>query len=260
MPLVLDTVAPHDFRATGISVLTTATAQRQEIAPVRLLLLDGDGGGESLTSLLALLSNTPLQVELAVELTPHSTAFDGVIVTADEPEKIPQNVPEAGASLLIGEAARLALAERHGITAEQLTRPLAEIIPHRICGDGSPLIAGQEPVVDVPVVRPWRIGIEAVSAKPALEILAHAPKAGVHLIYEAAIRRLYVLNQLSLTPLGFARRSRRQAVGGVDLALHAELPPFSWRTHAHLVFAAWLNAAVYQPSSLVARISSRSAS
>ncbi len=257
MPLVLDNPQLHDFRTAGISVLSSALARRQEIAPVRILLLDFDsagsdrehGGGtsQSLTGLLALLSNTPLQVELAIDMPTGDAVFDGVIAAASDPAQVPATLPSSSASLFIGEAARLDLQARHEIIAEQLTRPLSEIIQHRIVGDGSPLTAGQEPLVDVPVARTWRIGINAVSAHPALHLLAYAPKAGMHIVYEPAIRRLFVLNHLALTPLGFARQRRRLAPAQEH---DDQLPRYTWRAHAHLLVAAWLNIAVYQPTSL----------
>lgn len=255
MPLVIDDITAHDFRTTGISVLSRISAAQQEILPVRLLLLDLDGaGGEVLSALLALLSNTPLQVDLS--FTPRAGAeYDGLVAWSEQPD-LRDDLPASPASLLIGEAARSALRQRHGIVADQLTRPLAESLPHQIAGDGSPLVAGQEPVVTVPVARTWRIGFEAVSAVPGLEILAHSPKAGVHLIHEPAIRRLYVLNQLALTPLGYARRLRRLSVAG-DPASHppdhlVSGPGQAWRSHAHLLVSAWLNSDVYQPASLAA--------
>jgi len=265
MPLVIDHPLHHDFRTTGISVLPSAIAQRQEIAPVRLLLLDFDSAGsdreasggtsQSLTGLLALLSNTPLQVELAVDLPADGDAtFDGVIAAGSDAAHLTTTFPNSSASLFIGEVARRDLQARHGITAEQLTRPLTEIVQHRITGDGSPLTAGQEPVVDVPVARDWRIGMNAISAVPTLQILAHAPKAGVHLVYEPAIRRLFVLNHLALTPLGFARQRRRlspiRAGDEQRTEQDDDLPLYTWRAHAHLLVSSWLNVAVYQPTSL----------
>ena len=278
MPLI-DHSHHHDFRTAGISVLSSVVALRQEIAPVRVLLLDFDslnsGGGtdsihespngtsQSLTGLLALLSNTPLQVEISIELPGLGDGdFDGVIATASDPAQVPAALssllPRSSASLVMGEAARIDLQVRHGIAAEQLTRPLTEIVQHRITGDGSPLTAGQEPLVDVPVARTWRIGMNAISEIPTLQVLAHAPKAGVHVVYEPAIRRLFVLNHLALTPLGFARQQRRltpQTVRDERHPQHDEdsLPPYTWRSHAHLLMGAWLNVAVYQPLSLMAR-------
>lgn len=278
MPLI-DHSQHHEFRTAGISVLSSAVAQRQEIAPVRLLLLDFDslssggttdttrelpsGNSQSLTGLLALLSNTPLQVEIEIDLpAPGTINFDGVIASASDPAQVPAAfsalLPSSSASLLMGEAARSDLHVRHGIMAEQLTRPLTEIIQHRITDDGSPLTAGQEPLVDVPVARTWRISISAISEHPTLQVLAHAPKAGVHVVYEPAIRRLFVLNHLALTPLGFARQQRRltpQPVRDGRDPQHDDtiLPPYTWRSHAHLLIAAWLNSDVYLPISLLVK-------
>jgi homoserine trans-succinylase len=263
MPLILDHPAPAELLRAGISALSSVRARQQDIAPLRVLLLDGDRPlsaehpsmdagdfAQALTSLLAQLSNSPLQVELALDWQPGAeVAFDGVIVTAQRPLLSAPPLPAASASLLMGEAARQDLEHRHGIIAEQLTRPLTEIVAHHVTS-GSPLMAGQEPLVDVPVVRTWRISASASATQPGLQVLAHSAKAGVHLVYEPAIRRLYVLNSLALTPLEFARQRRQLLPRRIhDQPADEDLPPYTWRTHAYLLIADWLNNDVYQPSS-----------
>jgi homoserine O-succinyltransferase len=249
MPLILPIPTGHDFATSGVSLLEPATAVRQEIRPVRLLLIDADRtGGEALNGLLALVSDSPLQVE--VGWASDSGPWDGVIAWSANGE-LPE-IPDAPASLFIGAAARQALHVQHGIVAEHLTRPVAGVIRHSVCATGSPLTAGQEGIVDVPVARDWRIAADRVASVPGLVTLIANAQAGVHLVHEPAARRLYLLNQLAITPLGLARRMRRMLPA--DDAAVDVLPRFTWNTHAHLLLAAWLNAEVYQPASLGAWI------
>jgi homoserine trans-succinylase len=239
MPLVLAQPSP----IPGLSQLTAEAARRQEIRPLRIRLIDADGsGGELLAAFLAQLSDTPLQVEAI--LRADDRPLDGVIAWGEYPggPELPAGIP----ALLLGECARQTLVERHGAVVEDLTRPLIEIAPHRLVPH--PLLTGQEPVVTIPVARSWRISLESLANRPGLEILAYAPRLGVHLAWEAASRRLFVLNQIGWSPLGYTR-SRRRLAGG-EAAHHATLPAHAWRAHGHLLLRAWLNLAVYQPLSL----------
>ncbi len=241
MPLVLS--APP--AGSGPRFISPEFAARQEIRPLRVLVLDGERDGELLASWLALLSNTPLQIEILLD--PTRGPFDGVVAWGT-PAALPHGIP----ALLVGETARHALAADHGLIAEPLTRPLAEILPHRIIGHGHPLVAGHEPVSDLPIARDWRIGADAVTrvAGAALVPLASSPRAGVHLIHEPATARLYVLTQIGWSPLAYARHLRR--VQAADPLSADDLPPWTWRAHAHLVVGAWLDLLVYLPASIPA--------
>ncbi len=76
------------------------------------------------------------------------------------------------------------------------------------------------------------------------------PEIVVHPIHEPASRHPYVLNQNTVTPLGYARRLRRLSVAGDPAHPPASGPWQAWRSHAHLLVSAWLNSDVYQPASL----------
>lgn len=248
MPLILAPAPEHDALRGSVSILDPHTAARQEIRPVRLLLIDGDRtGGEALNGLLALLSDSPLQVEVGWESD--GGPWDGLVAwsaSASLPE-LPE-VADVPAQLFIGGSAREALQRHHRVVAEHLTRPLAGVIPHHVHATGSPLIASQEDSVEIPVARDWRISAPSIAAVSGLEILVADARAGVHLVHEPAARRLYVVNQLAITPLGLARRIRRLLPA--DDPQQDQVPALTWRTHAHLLVAAWLNAEVYQPASL----------
>lgn len=239
MPLVLD----NPPAAGGASVLAAADALRQEIRPLRILVSDGDDDGELLAAWLALLSNTPLQIEILIGSA--GTALDGIVAWGSRVPELPAGVP----ALLVGEVARSVLERDHRLPVEQLTHPIIEIVQHRVVGEGGGLVAAHDPLVDLPVARDWRIGIDAVSRHPGLEVLSHAPRSGVHLVHEPAARRIHLLTQIGWSPLGFARHARRLAVG--DLRDDDSLPPWTWRSHAHLITAAWLNLLVYQPASFL---------
>ena len=240
MPLVLKRLP-----ATGSSrLLDHERAAQQEIRPLRIQIADQEADGELLASWLAILSNTPLQLEIFLGVTAGSAApIDAVIAWNETLPVLSGGVP----ALLAGEAARSWLADTHGIAAEHLTQPVAEVLPQRLVGDHEALLVAQEPVVDVPVARSWRFGIDAVSRHPGLVVLGFSPRSGVYLVYEAATRRLAVLSQIGWSPLAFARQARR--LTAIDAQADEALPAWTWRSHVHLLVAAWLDLAVYQPAS-----------
>ncbi len=243
MPLVL----AHPPRASGVSFLTPEQAARQEIRPLRIRVLDGTGDGELLAAWLALLSNTPLQIEILLGLRndPAGTVppDDALVSWAEVAPAQEATTP----ALLIGPTARHALERDYGLPVEHLTQSLADLVQHRVVASDHPLTAAQEPVVEVPLARTWRFGIDAVSRVPGLEVLAHSPKGGVHLIADASRHRLFVLTQLGWSPIAFARQVRRQQPGQQH---DDDLPAWTWRAHAQLLVAAWLNHWVYQIASL----------
>ena len=242
MPLILP---PNESANPGVLLLDPASAARQEIRPVRLRLVDGDRtGGEALHGLLALLSSSPLQVEVGWSSDPGP--WDAHIVWSTVGGDHPPDTTQP--QLLIGTAARQDLDRRHGVVAEHLPRPLVGVLAHDVHATGSPLIAGQEDRVLLPVARDWRISATAIARVPGLEVLIDAAEAGVHLVHEPAARRLYVVNQVAISPLGLARRIARLLPA--DDPAGDTIPALTWRTHAHLLLNAWLNTEVYQPASL----------
>ena len=211
---------------------------------MRIQIADQGADGELLASWLAVLSNTPLQLEIILGSAAGTLPpIDALIAWGETLPNLPAGIP----ALLAGEAARIWLAQVHGIAVEHLTQPLAEVLPQRLVGDHEPLLAAQEPVVDAPVARSWRFGIDAVSRHPGLEVLGHSPRSGVYLVYEEATRRLAVLTQIGWSPLAFARQARRLVA--IDAQSDDALPAWTWRSHVHLLVAAWLDLAVYQPAS-----------
>ena len=242
MPLIL----PHLPSAGGIRLISQEHAGQQEIRPLRIQVADPGTDGELLASWLALLSNTPLQIEIILGASAVAgNAIDGILAWDAALPPLPAGVP----ALLIGEAARAWLTEVHRIPVEHLTHPLAEVLPQRLVGDHHPLITAQEPVVDVPIARTWRFGIEAISRVAGLDVLGHSPRSGVHLVHEVETGRLAVLTQLAWSPLGFARESRRLVA--IDDLAQDTLPEWTWRSHVHLLVASWLDLAVYQPASFL---------
>lgn len=244
MPLIIpdDLSTRWILEADGVFLIDRAGAVRQDCRPLRVLVVDLDAGNsDAVDGLLGLLSLSPLQIEILIGSS--GIALDGIVAWGSRIPDLPTGVP----ALLIGEVARTVLERDHRLPVEQLTHPIVEIVQHRVVGEGGGLVAAHDPLVDLPVARDWRIGIDALSRNPGLEVLSHAPRSGVHLVHEPAARRVHLLTQVGWSPLGFARHARHLAVG--DLRDDDSLPPWTWRSHAHLVAASWLNLLVYQPAS-----------
>jgi homoserine trans-succinylase len=237
MPLIL----PSAATARGVRALTIAAAQAQAMRPLRLRICSGSEDGELTTSWLALLSNTALQLDLRHDAAQRGLADDAVVAWGGEPGPLEPGQP----ALLCGEPARAYLERAHGVIAEELTQPIAAVVPQRLAGYDEPLLTFQEPTVSVPIARAWRIAAESIAQRPALQALAYSPRSGAHLVYEPAERRLCVLTQLAWSPLAFARQARRL----VTPVAREALPAWTWRTHAQLLIAAWIDLDVYQPSS-----------
>jgi homoserine O-succinyltransferase/O-acetyltransferase len=264
MPLIVpdDLATRWILEADGVFLLDRAGAERQDIRPLRILVIDpGDGdpaAGAAIDDLLVLLGLTPLQLEVVIgtlpgakpsasRLSPSRTwdprwseRFDAVI-GADRPHD--PGLPETGrwwdevrdlldwatehanAQFLIGWSAAAGLAHRHGIaSSSDPAEAPNQRREHRVLRRQSYLLRGIDDEFPMTVRWPRRPPRHFVLDVPGIDLLIASTDGDPYLVRTHDRRTVYLLHH----PL---------AADGAGAA------------HAALILNNWIHYYLYQPAS-----------
>ena len=196
--------------------------------------------------------------------------FDGLIITGAPVENL--DFSEVGywnelcrfmewsrtnvySTLHICWAAQAALYYHYGIPKHTMTQKMFGIFPHTINNPAHPLLRGFDEVFNAPHSRHTDIDAEMVRKNGELEVLAESDKAGLFLIADKSMRRFFVTGHLEYDYDTLSKEYFRDAGKGLDIQIPynyfpeddpAKKPLNTWKSHAHLLFANWLNYCVYQ--------------
>lgn len=227
---------PHDLPAArtlqneNIFVMTDERARRQDIRPLRILVLNlMPTKIATETQLARLLGNTPLQVELELlTVSSHTPThvpeehmisfyrtfdeikaqfFDGLVITGAPVEHLPFEEVDYWDELCaimawskshvystfhICWGAQAGLYYHYGINKEPLKEKLFGVFAHRVVHRGSILFRGFDDVFLVPHSRHTTFTREAVEATPGLKILAESREAGVYAVSTDGGRQIFI--------------------------------------------------------------------
>jgi homoserine O-succinyltransferase len=97
-----------------------------------------------------------------------------------------------------------------------------------------------------------RADIEKV---PQLDIVAESDEAGVYIVVSRDGRQVFVTGHSEYDPLTLKKEYDRDVAAGLPIMVPAnyyprddpaQAPVVRWRSHAHLLYANWINYYVYQ--------------
>jgi len=196
--------------------------------------------------------------------------FDGLVVTGAPVETLPfEQVdywPElrelfswsktnVWSTLHICWGAQAGLYLRYGIEKRPLGEKMFGLFHHRALDLKDPLLRGFDEVFLAPHSRHTTVAIEDVEAEANLKILAVSNEAGLYLAASRDGREVYVTGHPEYDRLTLKAEYDRDVAKGFPIKVPANyfpaddpgLPPvMTWRSHAHLLYANWLNYYVYQ--------------
>jgi homoserine O-succinyltransferase len=274
MPLITaNQPTPWTRESDGVFILSAADAERQDIRPLRLLLVDlmPEVVGLQL-QLERLLANTPLQIELTIaqpgvgaargvappwEARPEER-FDGMVITnAAAGQRALHEVPvwdelrdlldwsqaHVHASMFLGWSALAALDHYYSVPAVALPAPLVGVYRHRVRRQQSYLLRGFDEIFDFPLSRQQQPD-PAWLDSPWLEILAESTDAGPAIVRDRNRRQVFITGVPYYDPTHLMV-DRAQVATGDGAGRHL-LPPHTWRAHAQVLIGNWLNYYVYQ--------------
>ena len=196
--------------------------------------------------------------------------FDGLIITGAPVETLPFEAvdywPElvelldwsrehVYSTLHVCWGAQAALYRHYGVPKYQLERKMFGVFDHDVLDPKTPILSGFDADVPAPPSRPTEIRADDLLAVPELRLLATSPDAGVYLVGSTDGRELYVTGhpeyERDTLKLEYDRDVSRQLP--IEVPRHyypgddpSRPPRVTWRSHAFLLYANWLNHCVYQ--------------
>jgi homoserine O-succinyltransferase len=218
----------------GVYVMGEKTANRQDIRPLRIGLLNlMPNKIKTETQFARLIGATPLQVELSlIKVTGHTPkntsqehmlafydswedvkaqSFDGLIITGAPIEQMPfedvtywQEMEQifewtkthVHSTLNICWAAQAALRHFHGVPNHALPKKAFGIYDHKNLNPSSPLLRGFSDDFCMPVSRWTEVRKSDLPKSAGLEILLEADDLGLCLIDDSRHRQVYMFNHI----------------------------------------------------------------
>jgi homoserine O-succinyltransferase/O-acetyltransferase len=247
----------------GVSVMAEDTANRQDIRPLQIGLLNlMPNKIKTETQFARLIGATPLQVELSlVRITGHTPRntpqehmlafydswedvrhrkFDGFIVTGAPVEQLPfEDVTywnelraifdwtqtNVHSTMNICWAAQAALYHFHGVNKHPLPAKAFGIYTHRSLNPASPFLRGFSDDFAMPVSRWTEVRKSELPSDHGLEILMESDDMGLCLINDAARRSLYMFNHIEYDTRSLAEEYERDVSQDKPIAIPAHYYP-----------------------------------
>ena len=151
--------------------------------------------------------------------------------------------------------AQAGLYHHYGIPKYPLERKIFGVFPHRVLDPRNRVLSGFDEVFPAPHSRHTETRSADIEATDDLELLAVSDEAGVYLVGSRDGRELYVTGHPEYERHTLKLEYDRDHARGLDVAVPrhyypaddpAAEPIVTWRSHAFLLYANWLNYCVYQ--------------
>jgi homoserine O-succinyltransferase/O-acetyltransferase len=247
----------------GVNVMTKATADRQDIRPLRLGLLNlMPNKIKTETQFARLIGASPLQVELSLvritNHTPKNTSqehmlafydawedvkdqrFDGFIITGAPIEQMPfEDVTywkemaaildwtqtNVHSTMHICWAAQAALHHFHGVDKHALDAKAFGVYAHRNLNPASTYLRGFSDDFAMPVSRWTEVRRSEIPKDRGLEVLMESDEKGLCLINDPAHRSLYMFNHIEYDTRSLAEEYERDVAAEKAIAMPANYYP-----------------------------------
>lgn len=277
----------------NVFVMSEARAVHQDIRPLRIAIVNlMPTKVATETQLLRLLSNTPLQVRIAlVRMDSHDSRntarehltsfyttfdqvrdqkFDGLVVTGAPVELLPfeevdywselrqvmdWSATHAFSTLHVCWGAQAGLYHHYGIQKYPLPQKMFGVFPHRVLEPHSEILRGFDEEFPAPHSRHTEVRPDDVHRTRGLKVLAESDEAGIYLVASEDGRQVFVTGHPEYDRDTLKLEYDRDVAKGLPIAVPRNYYPgddprkpplMSWRSHAFLLYANWLNYCVYQ--------------
>ncbi len=196
--------------------------------------------------------------------------FDGMIITGAPVEQLPFEEVEYWKELCeimewskkhvhstfhICWGAQAGLYYHFGIPKRPLESKLFGVFPHRAEREHYILLRGFDDVFMVPHSRHTTIDRAEVEKHPELKIMASSEEAGIYAMATENGKQVFITGHSEYDPLTLEREYLRDKNAGLPIEVpknyypnddDTKPPLVTWRSHANLLYANWLNYLVYQ--------------
>ncbi|MDR3084906.1 MAG: homoserine O-succinyltransferase [Christensenellaceae bacterium] len=196
--------------------------------------------------------------------------FDGLIITGAPVEQLEyENVTyweelttimdwaqkHVFSTLYICWAAQAGLYYRYGVPKYPLERKMHGVFPHKVLDRRAPLLRGFDDVFNAPHSRHTELRQSDIEKINDLKILSVSEEAGVYLVVSKDGKQVFVTGHSEYDADTLKKEYERDHAKGLAMPVPrhyfpnddpSQEPLVTWRSHANLLFANWLNYYVYQ--------------
>jgi homoserine O-succinyltransferase/O-acetyltransferase len=151
--------------------------------------------------------------------------------------------------------AQAGLYRHFGVDKRPIASKMFGLFHHRALDLSEPLLRGFDEVFLAPHSRYTEVSREDIERTAGLKLLAISEEAGVYIVASDDGRMVFVTGHPEYDRLTLKAEYDRDVAKGLPIRVPANyfpgddpsLPPLmTWRSHAHLLYANWLNYHVYQ--------------
>lgn len=199
-----------------------------------------------------------------------SERFDGLVITGAPVETLPfeevdywpelrrlldWSTTNVWSTMHICWGAQAALYHHYGVPKRPLERKMFGLFRHRALDLREPLLRGFDEVFLAPHSRHTGVDEERLARVTDIKVLASSDEAGLYLAASRDGRRVFVTGHPEYDRLTLKAEYDRDVARGLPIGVPANYfpgddpaqpPVMTWRSHAHLLYANWLNYCVYQ--------------
>lgn len=196
--------------------------------------------------------------------------FDGLVITGAPVEQLPFEEVDYWGELVelldwsrehvystmnICWGAQAALYRRYGVPKYPLEKKMFGVFEHEVLDPTTKILSGFDEVFPAPHSRHTEIRADDILAVPELKLLSTSPEAGVYLVGSTDGRQFFVTGhpeyERDTLKLEYDRDVARNQLIQVPRNYFpgddpSRAPRVTWRSHAFLLYANWLNHCVYQ--------------
>jgi homoserine O-succinyltransferase len=200
----------------------------------------------------------------------HEQKFDGLVVTGAPVELLPfeevdywdelrrvmdWSAEHVFSTLHVCWGAQAGLYHHFGIQKYPLARKMFGVFPHRVLEPHSEILRGFDDVFPAPHSRHTEVRAADIHAAPGVRVLAESDEAGVYLAASDDGRQVFVTGHPEYERDTLRLEYERDVARGLPIHVPRNYfpgddprqpPMMTWRSHAFLLYANWLNYCVYQ--------------
>lgn len=196
--------------------------------------------------------------------------FDGLVITGAPVELLPfeevdywpelqevmdWSIDHVFSTMYVCWGAQAGLYHHYQIPKYDLPAKMFGVFEHQVLDPSARILSGFDEYFPAPHSRHTEVRAADLEAVPGLQVLAVSEEAGVYLAGTADGRQIFVTGHPEYDRDTLKREYDRDCGRGLDIAVPqhyfpgddpSQQPRVTWRSHAFLLYANWLNYCVYQ--------------
>jgi len=196
--------------------------------------------------------------------------FDGLVITGAPVELLPfedvdywpelcevmdWSADHVFSTLHVCWGAQAGLYRHFGVKKYPLDRKMFGVFRHRVLDPRAPVLRGFDEVFPAPHSRHTEVRAEDIEGRAGLVLLADSDEAGVYLAASEDGRQIFVTGHPEYDRNTLRTEYERDVARGLPIEVPRNYfpdddpgrqPVVTWRSHAFLLYANWLNYCVYQ--------------